>query len=174
MKGTLSEVKMDADAHRTIALGMAQFSFAGALALSVVNAKVEMNLTLTVYYLFLSFLLFLFVINIQTYKYYEWVDLVGDGVYESGTLCLILSLISVISESNLNFAYKYAVVMLALFIWIIDMVMRYLIRSSFLSAVSESEAECQLKKQTPIIKKDKPDAQQQKQRDARMEGRRKR
>lgn len=141
MTTILSEERMDADAHRSIALGMAQFSFAGTLALTVVNGTIEMNLSLTVYYLFLSFLLFFFVINIQTYKYWEWVDLIGDAAYESGTLCLILALIFILPESKMSTIYVYAITLLTLTMWGTDLFMRYGIRSSFLSTKFQVEQE---------------------------------
>ena len=124
MKEVLREQEIDREAHRTFMLALAGFSFSGLLAIVVLDAALRQDFHFAVYYLLLSFLCYLSAINLQSYKAKRWQDQADAALREAATLCLILSVLSILNSRE--FAAGFALVMttLAILVWLIDHFLR--------------------------------------------------
>jgi hypothetical protein len=98
MREHLPSEEQDREQHRSLILGMAGFSFTGLVALVVLDSTVQQNLELPIYCLFLSFLGYLSAMNLQSYKFFRWIDHVSDGLRDTAGFSLVLAVVQVVSR----------------------------------------------------------------------------
>lgn len=116
----MSEEVTQREAHRSLILVLAGFSFSGLLAVAMVDAATQQNLEFSTYYLLVSFLFYLSALNLQDYKSHWWHDQLGDVLFESATLSLLLSVTAIIWFSSHGYLYKIIMTALASAIWLSD------------------------------------------------------
>jgi hypothetical protein len=120
MKENLGEQEGDREAHRSVILALAGFSFSGVIAVTIVDNATMQDLKMPAYFLFISFLSYLFALNLQGYKLYRWVDQASDALIATASFSLILALLAVILAANYSTPYKVFVTSLGLLVWLID------------------------------------------------------
>lgn len=125
----LPEEARQRNTYRTVVLGLMGFSFTSLLALTVFDAKIANEATnpktfFSIYYLLVSFLSFLVVLNLQSYKFYEWLEQVGAILMDAATLSLILAIVKLFESSGYEQSYKILFIALALGVWLLDHLIR--------------------------------------------------
>lgn len=134
MSEVLSEDEQDREAHRALILAFAGFSFTGVTALIVLEPTVQQNLRDAVFFLLVSFLTYLWALNIQGYKAARWHGEAAAALAETGSLSLVLALISLLITSEFESAFVSLTGFLALGVWTIDHVTRLRIDWCYLLA----------------------------------------
>lgn len=124
MKELLGEEELDREAHRTFMLAMAGFSFSGLLAMVVLDTALRRDFHFAVYYLLLSFLCYLCAINLQSYKAKRWQDQAAAALKDAATLCLILSVLSILNSGGFETGFALVMSALAILVWFIDHFLR--------------------------------------------------
>lgn len=114
----------DIEAHRTLILGLAGFSFAGLLGLAVADAALQDDLRLSVFFLLVSFLSYLWALNLQGYKFARWQDLFSDTLLDLASLALILSIVGIVFTTNTDTFFKTSITLFAVIVWGVDHALR--------------------------------------------------
>lgn len=135
----LDEGEQDSDAHRTVILALAGFSFLGVVSLAAIDASLHKTLQVAVYYVLVSFLAYMAALNIQGYKHFRWQDQLGDALMESASLCLILSAVAVIRDTYADPFYAGWITFLAIMVWGVDFVVRLRLSTVYLYYVNKKE-----------------------------------
>jgi hypothetical protein len=120
----ISREELDKESHRIYILSMAGFSFSGLLAIVVLDISLSKDFHFAVYYLLMSFLFYLVSLNLQSYKARRWQDQLATALMDSASLCLILSVLSILDPQNFGKYFSYILIVMALLIWFIDHVIR--------------------------------------------------
>lgn len=131
----ISQDEQAREDHRAHIMRFTGFTFTVLLALILLDSTKEINLCFSIYYIFVSFILFLFSYNLQGYKDKRWHDYVGTASAETATLCLILTVLSLLLSSNLPQLLIIVLTFLSLLIWIIDHFLRINFSYNFLKEV---------------------------------------
>ena len=130
----LPEEQNDREAHRSLILALAGFSFSALLALVVLDATLRHDFHFAVYYLLVSFLCYFFALNLQGYKHLRWHDQVGTALMDAASLCLILAIVSIIVSAKHEKSLYLGLSGLAVFIWLLDYVIRLLLLLKYLKS----------------------------------------
>jgi len=125
------------DKHRSYLLSMMSLSFAALLALVVINKELQGDYFMPIYYSLIAFLSYFTSLNIQGYKYLVWHDEIVDISLETGNLCLIFIIISIVYYSGLSPSFKAVMIIISLLIWLIDFFIRILLEIEFYERDSE-------------------------------------
>lgn len=153
MSDMLSEEERDTDAHRMVLLALMTLSFTGLLALAVVDATLRKNLHIPTYFLLVSFLVYMGALEIQGYKFYRSRDQLSDALMETGTLCLLLSVVRLIWITNAGTAFPVVMTAIAMGGWLVTFLYRLSLSASNLfdlSVAKEAERlnqQCQVQEQ---------------------------
>lgn len=137
MSAPLDTGEQDSDAHRTVILALAGFSFLGVVSLAAIDASLHKTLQVAVYYVLVSFLAYMAALNIQGYKHFRWQDQLGDALMESASLCLILSAVVVIRDTYDDPFYAGWITFLAIMVWGVDFVVRLRMSTVYLYYVNK-------------------------------------
>jgi len=129
---SLRNQELDKESHRTYILAMAGFSFSGLLAMVVLDVSLPQDFHFAVYYLLISFLSYIVSLNLQGYKALRWQDQLATAFMDSASLCLILSVLSILYSQNFVKSFAYTLTIIAISIWLIDHVIRLRIWWKFL------------------------------------------
>lgn len=132
MSDRLKEGELDRDSNRDHIKTFAGFSFTGLLGLIIVTSQLEQDFTISIILLFVSFLSFLTSLNIQGYKSIRFWDQIGTMITEIGTLALTLSLLSLMWQVDVNPSVRYPIAFFAIFLWIVDHIIRIYLYSNYL------------------------------------------
>ena len=127
MEEILSEAENDRETHRSLILAFAGFSFTGAFALIVLEPTLRIMVQNPVLFLLVSFLVYLWALNLQSYKSYRWQDQVSTALLDTGSLCLVLALVSLLFSSNFESSFIGLTSGLAVLVWISDYIIRFCI-----------------------------------------------
>ncbi|MDH4270929.1 MAG: hypothetical protein OEW18_03020 [Candidatus Aminicenantes bacterium] len=119
-KDVLTKKKQDKESHRTYIMTLAGFSFSGLLAMVVLDTTLRQDFRFSIYYLFMSFLGYVFALNLQGYKATRWQDQLATASMDMASLCLILSILSILMTQNFSPAFVYPMSIVAILIWLID------------------------------------------------------
>lgn len=137
MKGNLKEIlkeeENDRAEIRSYILALGGFSFTALVGFIVLEPAIKQNIQFSIYYVFISFISYFFALNLQGYKSKRWHDIISDALIETASLCLILTVISLLFVSNLNEMFTYIISILAIFIWLIDFIIRLNIQINYLN-----------------------------------------
>lgn len=137
MKDVLPEPANDREGHRTFLITFAGFSFTGLLGLVALSSDISQRV-MPIWFCLLSFLSFLAAYNLQAYKSHRWHDHIGNMLADISTLCLVLSIVSlVIAHDGLSVQFKCLVAVASAFVWSVDFVIRFCIIKNFLSDRSQ-------------------------------------
>lgn len=139
MKDTLSEKELDKESHRTHILTLAGFSFSGLLAIVVLDVALRQDFHFAIYYLLISFLGYLVALNLQSYKAKRWEDQLATAFMDTASLCLILSVLSILNSQKFSPNFAYALSILAISIWLIDHWLRLRFQWKFLKEKKEKK-----------------------------------
>jgi len=120
MKDVLSPEELDKESHRTYIMTLAGFSFSGLLAMAVLDTALRQDYRLAIYYLFLSFLGYLFGLNLQSYKAKRWQDQLATASTDMASLCLVLSILSILMTQNFSRSFACPLSIAAILIWLVD------------------------------------------------------
>ena len=123
-KEVLPIEERDRETHRTYIMGLAGFSFTGLLGLVLVDATLRKGLRLSIYYLLLSFLGYLFALNMQSYKVKRWQDQLATASTDLASLCLVLSIVGILTTQDFGSSFALSLSILAVFVWVGDHVIR--------------------------------------------------
>jgi len=134
------EEEQDREGHRTLILAFAGFSFTGVVALIVLEPATTQSLQGAIFFLLVSFLTYLWALNLQGYKAFRWQGAAAVALGESGSLCLILALISLLVSSKLGRAFVTSASILAGSVWVVDHVTRLRIDWRFLKAMKPPQS----------------------------------
>lgn len=115
-----SEAEQDRDDHRALILAFAGFSFTGVAALVVLGPAATAGLEDAVFFLLVSFLTYLWALNLQGYKAARWQGEIANAITETGSLCLILALVSLLRSSAFGSGLILGGSVLAGCIWLLD------------------------------------------------------
>jgi len=124
MRELPTEEEQDRDAHRTLIIAFAGFSFTGVVALVVLESAVRQNLKFAVFFLLISFLVYLSALNLQAYKADRWQGELGTALSDTGSLCLVCALISLLLTSGFGGAFAIGASALAGGVWLLDEILR--------------------------------------------------
>jgi len=116
---------------------MAGFSFSGLLAMAVIDTALQQDFHYSVFYLFLSFLCYMFALNLQGYKYIRWRDHLATALMDSASLCIILSVLSILYSQNFRKWLAHSLAIGAILVWFIDHGLRIKLDYAFLKAKKE-------------------------------------
>lgn len=144
----LTEEEQDREGNRALILAFAGFSFTGVTALIVLEPAIQQTITGAVFFLLVSFLAYLWALNLQGYKAYRWQSEAAGALVETGSLCLVLALVSLFVYSRFPRTFVILTSLLTLGVWLIDHVTRLRIDYQYLEA-RESKA----KQEAPSGKK---------------------
>lgn len=128
----LKPEEQDRETHRSYILVMAGFSFSGLLAMAVLYTTLRQDFHFSVYYLLLSFLFYLSALNLQAYKESRWQDQLATALMDSASLCLILSVVSILNFQNFSPYFAFSLTMLAILVWCIDHFLRIKFQLNYL------------------------------------------
>jgi len=132
MNDILEKEELNKESHRTYIMTMAGFSFTGLLAMVVLDATRPQGYQFTIYYLFMSFLGYIFALNLQSYKAKRWQDQLATASLDMASLCLILSILSILITNNFSPAFAYPLSIVVILIWLIDHGLRLKFDSDYL------------------------------------------
>lgn len=153
MKRSLETAERDSEAHRTLILALAGFSFSALLAVVVVDATTTSgtrpDFHLTVFYLLISFLCYLVALNLQGYKFWGWQDWLSDALIEAASLSLLASVIALLWGSQYSLTIKVVCTVLATMAWSVDHVVRLRLMWKYLS---HGVDQCKIKIETTTTK----------------------
>jgi hypothetical protein len=141
MGDSLPEQVTARDSHRTLLAALAGFSFAGLLGLVALPGELSTR-PLPVWFMLVSFIGLLGALNLQGYKAFRWHDEIGDALMETGTLGMILSVISFIAASDLSFGLKLSSALVAATMWTADALIRVRAELSYLRAQKKKGNQC--------------------------------
>ena len=85
------------------------------------------------FFLLVSFLTYLWALNLQGYKAYRWQGEAATALSETGSLCLVLALVSLLVSSKFGKPFVFATSLLAIAVWFIDHAMRIRIDWKYLA-----------------------------------------
>lgn len=134
MNEILSEEEQDRETNRSLIIAFAGFSFTGVIALIVLEASVKQTVKWAVYFLLVSFLSYLWALNFQGYKDVRWQDEVASALSDTGSICLVFALVSLLVNSAFPTAFVYPSSLLAVVVWTVDHVIRLCIDSRYYRA----------------------------------------
>lgn len=129
----LSEEENDRTEIRAYLLSLGGFIFTALIALILLEPKLQNDIQFSIYYIFLSFLLNYFALSLQGYKSKRWHDILSDALLETSSLCLILTVVSLLFVTKLNQFFIYAMTIIALVIWLLDFIIRLNIQIDYLN-----------------------------------------
>ena len=132
MSDRLKEGELDRDGNRDHIKTFAGFSFTGLLGLIIVTSQLEQDFTISIILLFVSFLSFLTSLNIHGYKSIRFWYHIVTMITEIGTLALTLSLLSLMWQVDFNPSVRYPIAFFAIFLWIVDHIIRIYLYSNYL------------------------------------------
>lgn len=130
----LDTTEQDRTAHRSHIQFLAGFSFSALIAIVILDTTLDNNFQLSIYYLFISFLGYMAALNIQGYKIFRWQDHLVTALVDSASLCLILSVVTILITENFNRTLAYFLTFIAMVIWIGDHYLRICFQSEFLKS----------------------------------------
>jgi hypothetical protein len=132
MKDVLTNEELDKESHRTYIMTLAGFSFSGLLAMVILDAALRQDFRFSIYYLFMSFIGYVFALNLQSYKAKRWQDQLAIASMDMASLCLILSILSILMTKNFSPAFACTMSIMAISIWLIDHSFRFRIDFKYL------------------------------------------
>ena len=135
----LPEPENDRAEIRSYILGLGGFSFTALVALILLAPSIQKDIQYSIYYIFLSFLSYFFALNLQGYKNKRWHDIISDALIETASLCLILTVVSLLMVSSLGQIFIYSISILALSIWLLDFIIRLFIQIDCLDNEGEQK-----------------------------------
>jgi low temperature requirement protein LtrA len=141
MKDTLSKEELDKESHRTHILTLAGFSFSGLLAIVVLDVALRQDFHFSIYYLLMSFLGYLVALNLQSYKAKRWEDQIATAFMDIASLCLILSVLSILISQKFSPGFAYPLSILAISIWLIDHWLRLRFQWKYLKEKGEKKGD---------------------------------
>lgn len=130
----LPEAEQDREGNRALILAFAGFSFTGVTALIVLEPAIQQTIRGAVFFLLVSFLAYLWALNLQGYKAYRWQSEAAGALAETGSLCLVLALVSLLIYSRFSGSFVASTSLLALGVWLFDHVIRWRIDYQYLQA----------------------------------------
>lgn len=133
LKDILPETENDRSEIRSYILALGGFSFTALVGLIVLEPSIKQSIQFSIYYVFVSFISYFFALNLQGYKSKRWHDIISDALIETASLCLILTVISLLFVSNLNEVFTYIISTLAILIWLLDFIIRLNIQIDYLN-----------------------------------------
>lgn len=128
----LSEKELDRNNIRNIILVLQGFSFTALTALILIESKSSSTLNYPIYFTTLSFIQYIFAFNVQGYKSKRWQEIVSDTLLESGTFCLLLTIISLLFMSNLAKELIWFLTIISGLVWFSDFLIRLNIQFNYL------------------------------------------
>jgi len=134
MREIPTEEEQDRDAHRTLIIAFSGFSFTGVVALVVLESAVKQNLKFAVFFLLVSFLVYLSALNLQAYKADRWQGELATALSDTGSLCLVSALISLLLSSGFGGSFAVGASVLAGAVWLVDEVLRLRFDWAYLAA----------------------------------------
>ena len=120
MNENMNKEGKDKESHRAYILTLAGFAFSGLLAMAVLDTALRQDYRLSIYYLFMSFLGYLFALNLQSYKEKWWQDQLATASTDMASLCLVLSILSILMTQNFSRSFAYFLSIVAILIWLVD------------------------------------------------------
>jgi peptidoglycan/LPS O-acetylase OafA/YrhL len=127
MAEKLSEEELDRESNRSLIIAFAGFSFTGVVALVVLEPTLQQTVRGAVFFLLVSFLTYLWALNLQGYKASRWQAEAATALSETGSLCLVSALISLLVSSQFSKSFVVTASLLAAAVWIIDHATRLII-----------------------------------------------
>lgn len=121
LTGTLSSDERDTDRNRTVIGLMAGFAFAGITAISVLKneQKVEFGLEASLYYLVISFLCYLVAINLEAYKFFVYLSILGDLLVDIADLSLLCCVLSFVFIAGYSERTKWLILGFVTLVWLL-------------------------------------------------------
>lgn len=116
----LKEGEQDRDAHRSIILGLAGFSFTAVAGLAVLDASIRSSLQLPIWYVLVSFVCYVSALNLQSYKATRWQNQLAAALIEAGSLSLTLTLVALLFNTKFDPWFPYLASAIALGAWFAD------------------------------------------------------
>ena len=129
MLDELPEAAQHRDAHRSVILALAGFSFTAVAGLAVLETQ-RPGFQLSIWYVLLSFVAYLTALNLQSYKLTRWQNYVAAALIEMGSLSLTLTLVSLVSAGKFDTWFRTLVAAVALGSWVVDHAIRLLLEIS--------------------------------------------
>ena len=134
MRDILPEAEQDREGNRALILAFAGFSFTGVTALIVLEPTIKQTVSGAVFFLLVSFLAYMWALNLQGYKAYRWQGEAAAALVDTGAMCLVLALISLLVFSSFTFPFILATSSLASGVWLVDHYTRLRIDYVYLGA----------------------------------------
>src|SRR5712692_1945735 len=130
----LPEEEQDREGNRALILAFAGFSFTGVTALIVLEPALKQTVRGAVFFLLVSFLAYLWALNLQGYKAFRWHGEAAAALADTGSMCLVLALVSLLISSAFPGAFIVLTSLLALAVWLVDHVTRLRIDYQYFDA----------------------------------------
>lgn len=140
MREIPKEEEQDREGHRTLIVAFAGFSFSGVVALVVLESAVAVSFKMAVYFLLVSFLGYLASLNLQGYKADRWQGELAEALSDTGSLCLVAALISVLTSSKFDWSFVVGAGVLAAAVWLVDELARLRFDWEYLAALGAVNA----------------------------------
>ncbi|MHA1874877.1 MAG: hypothetical protein ACTSUC_00355, partial [Promethearchaeota archaeon] len=134
----LPEKENDRTDIRSYTLSLAGFTFAALIALVFIETKNQRDCQVPIYFVFISFIFYLFALNIQGYKSRRWHDLLSDTLLETASLCLIVTVISLLFITSLDRIFIYLISSFSILVWLTDFVIRVTILKHYYDKKKEN------------------------------------
>jgi len=135
----LSEEELDKENIRNLILALEGFSFTALLAFVLLEPNIKQNLTFPIYFIFISFMFYMVALNLQGYKLTRWQDIISDTLMETASMCLILTVVSLIFISGLNVLFIYLLSIIGIGAWITDFLIRLKIQFNYINERERNE-----------------------------------
>ncbi|MDP8217680.1 MAG: hypothetical protein P9M03_03025 [Candidatus Theseobacter exili] len=132
MKVVPTEKENQRSEHRNFASLFAGFSFSALLAIVVFQDTAKQSFPTTTYYLFISFIFYYCALNVQSYKGPRWQDQLGNVFMDTGSLSLILSIVSCMYRLQPFYMVYYILIFLGIAVWVVDHIIRLSIERAIL------------------------------------------
>lgn len=121
----LTQSERNTDPTRTLALGIAELSFAGVVGITVLSdANLLKRLEPAMFYLIVTFLCYFLTLSIQGYKLWLLLDIVSDTVMDIGSVSIIAFIFSFLWVSTYSQEFKVLAVFITAVAWLSDYVAR--------------------------------------------------
>jgi hypothetical protein len=131
------EFEADRGRKRAMILILAGFSYSGLLGLALLSTATTVALNLPIYFLLVSFLSFYLAQSLQRHAHRRWHDHLCEGLIDSGSLSLILSVLSVILFAPFSRSYRIGISLGAFMVWYADHVLRIWVTARRLGNAAE-------------------------------------
>ena len=112
----------DTATHRAAILAIAGFSITIFAGLAVLDTQKDFHLAAA--FAAVSFVAYFAAYSIQTYKWFIWIDLVGDAFMDTGSLSLVLAMMCVFHQIPSHSA-NWVACILGPVVWSIDHVVKW-------------------------------------------------